>query len=226
MSPSISVLIPTLNEARSLPATLAAARHALGDDVEFIVADGGSTDATVALASTAGARVVSSQPGRGTQLDCALRAARGEICVLLHADTLLPADARRHITCALEHAVAGAFRLRFEERQLSWLARAINLRSRVFRSATGDQAMFARRAVLLEIGGVPGIELFEDVRLWRMLKRAGRVQLVTARVTTSARLWLELGTWRGVLLHLRLRLLHALGVAPRRLARMYPTAGS
>lgn len=226
MRPQITVLIPALNEARSLPATLAAARRALGNDVEMIVADGGSTDATVVLANAAGAQVVSSPRGRGTQLDRALRAARGDICVLLHADTLLPADARSHITHALEHAVAGAFLLRFEEPQLRWLARAINLRSLVFRNATGDQAMFARRASLLEIGGVPGIELFEDVRLWRMLKRAGRVQLVKARVTTSARLWLELGTVRGVLLHLRLRLLHALGVAPRRLAKMYPTAGS
>lgn len=220
------MLIPTLNEARSLPATLAAARQALGDDVELIVADGGSTDATVALANAAGAHVVSSPRGRGTQLDSALRAARGEICVLLHADTLLPPAARGHITRALEHAVAGAFRLRFEAPQLSWLAHAINMRSLVLRGVTGDQAMFARRATLLEIGGVPRIELFEDVRLWRMLKRAGRVQLVAAKVTTSARLWLELGTLRGVLLHLRLRLLHALGVAPGRLAKMYPTAGS
>jgi hypothetical protein len=122
--------------------------------------------------------------------------------------------------------VGGAFRLRFEDGQLSWLARAINLRSVVFRVATGDQAMFAQRSVLNDVGGVPTVELFEDVRLWKQLKRAGRVQLVPAEVTTSARLWVKLGTWRAILLHLRLRLLYELGVAPHRLARMYPSAGS
>ena len=86
--------------------------------------------------------------------------------------------------------------------------------------------MFARRDVLLSVGGIPHIELFEDVRLWQALKRAGRLELARAYVTTSARLWQRMGMWRGIFLHLRLRALHALGVQPQRLARMYPTAGS
>ena len=226
MTPRFSVLIPTLNEADNIADTMAAARTAFANEAEYIVADGGSADGTAAIAAAAGARVLETERGRGRQLDAALRAAVGEVCVLLHADTLLPADAKPAIDAAVQDGVGGAFYLRFEEPRLWWLARAINMRSRVFRSATGDQAMFARRAVLLGIGGVPHEDLFEDVRLWQKLKRAGRVQLVHGEVTTSARMWLQLGTWRTILLHWRLRALHSVGVAPQRLARRYPTARS
>jgi rSAM/selenodomain-associated transferase 2 len=226
MTPRFSVLIPTLNEATQIAATLAGARRVFGPDAEYIVCDGGSTDDTVLIAAHAGARVISSERGRGRQLDAAWRTAGGEVCVLLHADTRLPANAKPLITDALTACVAGAFYLRFDEPHLRWLARAINLRARLFRSATGDQAIFALRSVLEKVGGVPREDLFEDVQLWQKLKRAGRVRLVRAEVTTSARLWVKLGTWRGILLHLRLRALHSLGVPPRRLARLYPTAGS
>jgi rSAM/selenodomain-associated transferase 2 len=226
MSPRFSVLIPTLNEARNIERTLKAAQTALGQRAEYIVADADSGDGTVALAQRAGAHVITSLRGRGLQLDDALRCARGDICILLHADTLLPVAAAKVVEDALQHVVAGAFLLRFEADQLPWLAFAINLRSRLFRTATGDQVMFAGRAVLLESGGVPRVELFEDVRLWRQLKRAGRVTLVRAKVTTSARLWMQLGTWRGILLHWRLRALHRLGMAPRRLAKMYPSSAA
>lgn len=226
MTPRFSVLIPTLDEAGQIARTLAAAQNAFGSAAEYLVCDGGSGDATRAIAAAAGARIVVSERGRGRQLDTALQAARGEICVLLHADTLLPENAAPLIEAALQRSVGGAFRLRLDAPHLQWLARAINLRARLFMSATGDQAIFAWRSVLLRVGGVPQEDLFEDVRLWRKLKRAGRVQLVRAEVTTSARLWVKLGTWRGILLHLRLRALHALGVPPRRLVRRYPTAGS
>lgn len=226
MTPLVSVLIPALNEAAGISATLAAARAALGDQAEYIVADGQSSDGTAELARAAGARVIESARGRGRQLDAALRAAQGEICIMLHADTLLPTDALTHIVRALRSAIGGAFLLRFDDARLQWLARAINLRSRVLRSATGDQAIFARRDVLLAVGGVPQLELFEDVRLWQKLKRAGRTQILASEVTTSARLWRSAGTSRVILLHWRLRLLHALGVSPERLARLYPTSGS
>ena len=226
MTPRFSILIPTLNEAANITQTLNAARHAFGDDAEYIVCDGHSTDETRAMAGSAGAVVITETRGRGRQLDAALRTARGDVCVLLHADTLLPDNARIVVQQALETADAGAFYLRFPEAHLAWLARAINRRTRVFRSATGDQAMFARRSLLLAVGGIPRDDLFEDVKLWKKLKRAGRVQLVNAEVTTSARLWLKLGTWRGILLHWGLRVLHTVGVPARRLARMYPTVDS
>jgi rSAM/selenodomain-associated transferase 2 len=226
MSPRFSVLIPTLNEAANIRGTVASAKQALGESAEYIVADAGSSDATVRHALQVGARVVHCARSRGAQLDDALRTAGGDVCVVLHADTLLPDGAAQLIEQALAGANAGAFLLQFENGKLPWLAAAINMRSVVLRSATGDQAMFARRNTLLQTGGIPRVELFEDVRLWQQLKRAGRVTLVRAKVTTSARLWIQHGAWRGILLHWRLRILHAFGMTPRRLAKMYPTSVS
>lgn len=226
MTPRFSLVVPALNEAGRIGATLAAARAALGERAEYIVVDGGSTDSTTAIALQAGARVIHSPRGRGEQLERGRAVARGEICIFLHADTMLPMNAAAAIERALapRGVTGGAFMLRFPDtdRGLRLLAYFINLRSRGFATATGDQAMFADSATLARAGGVPRVPLFEDVRLCRLLKRHGRFVVVREKVTTSARLWQGLGTLRGILLHLTLRALHALGAPPRRLVRFYP----
>src|SRR5688572_11907497 len=133
MTPRFSVLIPTLNEAANIGDAIVSSRAALGFDTEIIVADGGSRDETIAISEKLGVRVIRSECGRGIQLDAALRAASGDVCVLLHADTRLPADAARSIT---GHRV-GAFSLKFDDNHLHWLAAAINLRARIFNNPTG-----------------------------------------------------------------------------------------
>lgn len=230
--PRFAVVIPTLNEERRIGRTLAAARAAFGDDAEYIVVDGGSRDATERRARAAGARVLRARGGRGAQLAAGAAAASAPTIVFLHADTLVPRDAAVAMTAALQDpsVVGGAFRLRFDPAErptaaLRLLARGIGFRSRAFRTATGDQAIFARAATLAAIGGVPALPLFEDVRLYRALRRAGRVRLLDAAVTTSPRLWRARGTCRVTLLHLALRALHAAGVAPERLAHWYYRAG-
>ena len=225
MSPRFSLIIPTLNEEARLAATLATARAAFGVSAEYIVSDGGSQDGTAKLAEAAGAVLVQGERGRGAQLQRGVGAAQGEVCVFLHADTALPPTARSAIERALSDpgAVGGAFSIAFSDStRLRLLAAAINLRTRVFRTATGDQVIFARRSALQQIGGVPAVPLFEDVRLCGALKRAGRFVILKERVGTSARLWRELGMVRGVLLHLAFRGLHALGTSPVLLARYYP----
>jgi rSAM/selenodomain-associated transferase 2 len=225
MSPRFSLIIPTLNEEARLAATLATARVAFGASAEYIVSDGGSQDATVDIAEAAGAVLVQGERGRGAQLQRGVTVARGDVCVFLHADTALPATARSAIERALSEpgAVGGAFSIEFsDDTRLRLLAGAINLRTRVFHTATGDQVIFARRMTLQQIGGVPAVPLFEDVRLCGALKHAGRFVILKERVGTSARLWRELGMVRGVLLHLAFRGLHAFGASPALLARYYP----
>ena len=104
--PTISVVIPTLNEAERIGA-LVRGLWSQGFD-EIIIVDGGSTDATVAtaqgtqgLAGGACVRVLSGPRGRGHQLDYGLRHAIGDVVVILHADTRLPPDARARIEAAL-----------------------------------------------------------------------------------------------------------------------------
>ena len=222
-----SIIIPTLDESRRIERALVAARAAFGDEAEYIITDGGSTDGTVEVARFAGARVVTGPRGRGEQLQRGFEAASGDVCVFVHADTAVPPSARASIAAALEdqRVSGGAFGLEFLEksRRLAWLERAINLRSRTFGSATGDQVIFARRAALHAVGGVPRVPLFEDVRMCSALRRKGKFVILQDRVGTSARLWQNMGTTRGVLLHLAFRGLHALGASPAFLARYYPS---
>lgn len=226
----ISVVIPTLNEGARIERTIASARAAL-DGPEIVVVDGGSLDATRARAERAGAIVIASPRGRGLQLDRGARHSSGRVVVFLHADTTLPADAGRVLQQALAEpdVVGGAFRFGFDQRVpfvLRQLARGITLRSTVFKTATGDQAIFATRAALQSIGGVPHVPLFEDVRLFGALRRHGRVVILPAAIGTSPRLWQQVGPIRLIGIHLLFRLLHALGVSPARLAGWYPANAS
>ena len=97
----------------------------------------------------------------------------------------------------------------------------ISLRSRISRTGTGDQAIFARRGVFDRLGGFPDLELCEDLEFSRRLKRAGRVACLHARVTTSARRWTRDGVARTVVRMWLIRAMYLMGVPPARLKRIY-----
>jgi rSAM/selenodomain-associated transferase 2 len=223
----VSVIIPTLDEADSIQAALSSAFDAFGETVDLIVADGGSLDDTVALASRL-ARVVSAPRGRGTQLNAGAHLARGQIFVFLHADTILDSVAGARIREALRHpgTVGGCCRfavdpspeLGFRYRLLEW---GVNLRTRIFRTATGDQAIFSSRSAFERVGGFPEEPLFEDIAFVRSLRRLGRFQPVDAAARTSGRRWQRRGFVRTVVAHWLLRAAYAARVPPSTLARWY-----
>lgn len=226
----ISVVIPTRNEAHEITATLESVAGALGPEAEILVVDGGSTDGTPTIAARH-ARVLHTAAGRGRQLRTGARAARGDVLLFLHADTWLDPTAERAIARALgrDEVVGGCFRIRLRgptsRRPLAAaLTAAINLRTRLFRSASGDQAIFLRRTAYDAIGGVPPVELFEDVILFRKLRKLGEVVILDPPVRTSDRRWREEGYGRTILRHLWLRVLFWLGVPTRHLARIYDGA--
>lgn len=224
---SLSVIVPVLDEAAEIEETLRVARAALGSDVEWIVADGGSRDGTAERAAPY-ARVVRGAAGRGPQMSAAARAARGDILLFLHADTHLSVGARDALERALTDpaVVGGAFRFALRgplaRRAAGRLLTAwIRARGRVFRSATGDQAIFCRRAAFEAVGGYPPWPLFEDLELFRRLKKVGRVVLLSAAAATSDRRWREHGVWRTIVRHGVLRAAYHAGADPVRLARAY-----
>lgn len=224
---AVSVVMPTLNEERRVARALRSAREALGPDVELVVADGGSRDGTRRRAAEL-ARVLTAGPGRGAQLNAGARAASGRVLVFLHADTRLPPDAGAELRRALGRpgVVAGCFRFAVDPpapvlSRWHLLEAGVRFRTRLFRTATGDQAIFATRRAYRAAGGAPDWKLFEDVELVRRLREVGRFVPLEAPAPTSRRRWEAEGFWRTVATHWLLRAGYLIGVPPDRLARWY-----
>ena len=206
----IDVIIPTLDEEDEIEEALRCALAGAGDaPLDLVVVDGGSRDDTCRRAREAGARVVCTKPGRARQLQAGLAAATGDVVMFLHADTRLPAgwtdalrDALRTSDC-----VAGAFDFAFRAAptapvSLRWVEWGARLRSRWLRLPYGDQAIFARRAVLESIGGVPQAAWMEDLDLVRRLRARGHLVCLRLAISTSPRRHLAGGVGRTALIHL------------------------
>lgn len=243
---TITVVIPTLNEERTLPFTLS---HTAGMGFnELIVVDGGSHDRTREIISSySSARnsgtpysasrmqhsalhpviLITADPGRARQMNAGASASKGDVLLFLHADTSLPGDARQAIERALEDpaCVGGRFDVWFEQdKGFGWLiSRMMNLRSRWTGIATGDQAIFVRRSVFEQLGGYSDLPIMEDVDLTRRLKRTGQLAALRSKVTISYRRWDACGPLRTILLMWALRFLYWIGVSPRRLRHLYGT---
>jgi rSAM/selenodomain-associated transferase 2 len=223
--PVVSVVVPVLEEAEGIAATLAGLQRLRSAGGEVIVVDGGSRDATRAIAAPLADRLIEAPRGRALQMNAGAKAARGTLLVFLHGDTLVPAGALESLGARLERsgrswgrfdvAIAGAGPL------LALVAILMNARSRLTGVATGDQAMFARRDAFERAGGFPEIPVMEDVALSKMLKRESPPLCLRERVVTSGRRWQRRGTLRTIFLMWRLRLAYALGADPRRLAQRY-----
>jgi rSAM/selenodomain-associated transferase 2 len=219
----ISVIIPALDEEAQLAEAVASARApGVG---EIIVVDGGSRDATVHVARQHADLVLTAARGRAAQMNAGAFVARGDVLLFLHADTRLPPGFDSAVLDALADpgTVGGRFDVHLipSTPLIRAVAELMNLRSRLSGIATGDQAIFVRRAVFEVIGGFETIPLMEDIALTRALKRRGRIACLRARVQTSSRRWLRDGPVRTILLMWWLRFLYFCGAPPERLHRRY-----
>jgi rSAM/selenodomain-associated transferase 2 len=219
---SIAVLIPTLNEASEIVCVIRHL-HELGFD-EVIVADGGSSDATIDLARGLDrVRIVEAPRGRGSQMNAAAAVARSSLLVFLHADSRLPDNAAAIIRKTLSEPLvaAGAFRVRFDDPHpalalFAWFSRFDSLLS-----TFGDQGYFMRRDDFRRAGGFPTWPLLEDVELRRRLKRLGRFVKVGPAATTSARRFRARGPWRAQIENALILMAFSAGASPHWLARFY-----
>lgn len=219
----LSIILPTLNEAEGIAAALAPLQALRRAGHEVIVADGGSADATPALAAPLADRVIAASRGRARQMNAGAEAAGGDALLFLHADTRLPEGAVERIAEALAHHAWGRFDVTITGRPalLAVVAALMNLRSRLTGIATGDQAHFVTRVAFDAVGGFPDQPLMEDIELSKRLKRLGPPACLRERVTTSGRRWERHGVWPTVLLMWRLRFDYWRGVPAQRLARRY-----
>lgn len=224
----ISIVVPALNETREIVATLAPLQALRAAGHQVIVVDGGSLDATLALARPLADRAFVAPRGRALQMNAGAGVADGDVLLFLHADSRLPADAVGIVLRAMRQsgrrwgrfdvAIAGRPRI------LKLIATMMNARSRLTGIATGDQGIFVERALFASVGGYPDQPLMEDVELSRRLKRAGGAPLcLRERIVTSGRRWERHGPLRTIVAMWRWRLAYWCGAHPARLAAEYAT---
>lgn len=221
----LSIVVPVLNEAATLPANLAHLQPLRARGAEVIAVDGGSHDGSLEAARPFADSVLASPRGRAAQMNAGARVASGTVLLFLHADTRLPPDADGLIAAALEHggSVWGRFDIRLSGNAplLRVVEFCMNLRSRLTGIATGDQAIFVTRTAFEKVGGFPALALMEDIAFSARLKRESRPLCLRARVVASSRRWERAGAVRTILLMWRLRLAFFLGADPSELARRY-----
>ena len=221
---SISVVIPTFNESESLAETVRRVRE-IPEVCEVLLADGGSSDDTVDIGEALGCRVVRSARGRGTQMRAAAKEASGDVVWLLHADTYVSPGAGQALLNAFRDpmVVAGGFWKRFDQRNLWMLGSRFRclLRLHLMGRLMGDQAMFVRRSVLEQVGGVPDVPLMEEFELCRSLRRIGRLSLADDTVITSGRKFRGLGALRTYWRMWTVTLRYYWGTPIDELARIY-----
>ncbi len=223
MSFVISIIIPTLNEEFSIGQTLDALKD-FDENIEVIVVDGGSDDATLFIAENYNVKILHSPRGRGMQLQSGATAATGEILWFLHADTVPAPDCVRQMKRCLQNknAVGGNFTIRFDGERLAakFLTRLYpNLRK--IGLIYGDSAIFVRRDVYEKIGGFEPFPIFEDLDFIQKLKRTGEIITLPAFVTTSSRRFENKSFILTFLRWTILQVLYWLGVSPETLLKIY-----
>lgn len=224
--PGLSVVIPTLNSARTLAATLSSVGEAADhfNACEIIVADGGSSDGTAAIATALGAIAVSAERGRGPQIVAGCAAATLPWLLVLHADTRLELGWAEAVADHMHSTpwAAGWFRFRLDDPApiaRLW-QRGVALRCAVLALPYGDQGLLISRAHYGKVGGFRALALMEDVDLARRIGRR-RLRPLRASAITSADRFRKRGYLPQSIHNWSLLLRHALGQSPAELERLY-----
>lgn len=221
MTERISAVIPSFREADAITSCV---NHCRAIAEETIVADASSTDRTAELAEAAGARLVLSAKGRGSQLNAGAAAAAGDVLLFVHADTLLPPEARGAIQRAMAAGYSGGnFKLRFSPE--TWVSRvyatANHVRRRALRLYYGDSCIFVRKSVFDALGGFASVPLFEDQDFVQRLERLAPTHYETRVVASTSSRRFSDKPLRTLALWTTLQSLHAAGVSPQKLAQLY-----
>jgi rSAM/selenodomain-associated transferase 2 len=220
----LTVVIPTLNESVIIADSVSAVR-AGWPEAGVVVADGNSSDDTVALAETAGATTISvSTRSRGTQLNEGARTCDSDWILFLHADTRLTPEAIRAADSYMKRDDGGLAMFRIQFKDPTWMLRFSAWWTRFDSVFTrfGDQGILIRRSFFLELGGFNTWPLFEDVNLVRRARARHRIDVLPASVVTSSRRFRRYGPLRQQLRNGRLLIQFLGGADPHRLARSYP----
>jgi rSAM/selenodomain-associated transferase 2 len=219
----LSVIVPTLNESIQLPGLIDRLRRE-APGVEIIVADGGSRDATCAMAERLADGVIKTDAGRARQQNAGARRATRGILWFLHADCFPPGGFAEAITACIDAgAVGGCFQLQLpgDDAILRISDQLGNLAVDLAGVAYGDHGIFCTRDAFERAGGFPAQDLFEDADFYRALRRIGPVRQLRAKLQASSRRYRRYGPVRTTAAFLLLTGLYALNLPRPALARLY-----
>lgn len=198
----LSIIIPTLNEEKALPATLKALFTQITDE-EIIVVDGGSADQTqVICKSHNNIKFAQSGRGRARQLNEGAKQSKGNILLFLHADTILPNNALKTIKNIINSGThdAGGFKHSFgdDDWRLKFISFLDNRRCIQTRIIYGDQAMFIRRDLFERLNGFPDVKILEDIHFCEKLVQHTTPVILDTYVNTDPRKFISMGIWRSL----------------------------
>ena len=221
----LSIIIPTLNAATSLEATLSAL-EAPGIETQVIISDGGSSDGTQGIATQRGALLIEAPTGRGAQLAEGAKAATRPWLLFLHADTRLDAGwqsaVETFISKTEEAPKAAVFKFALNdpnpaarrlEKIVAWRCRWLGL-------PYGDQGLLISRAHYDQIDGFRELPLYEDVDIIRRLGHRNITYLETAAITSASR-YRQSGYILQPLRNAACLSLYFVGLPPHLIGRLY-----
>lgn len=234
----VALVIPVLDEGKALPDLVAVVAALDPQPAEVIVIDGGSSDASVAIAREAGWTCLETEAGRGHQINTGVEAARAPLVCVLHADSVPPTDMVQVIreTMNDQRVALASFTplIRGEKTRWgttfhnwikTWYAPLItrpHLFLRGVRLLFGDHGMFFRRAQFLEIGGcTPSDAVMEEADLCVKFARLGRIRMVRRWIETSDRRIAAWGPLKANWIYFKVGIMWAVG-ARARLSAHYP----
>ena len=220
--PTISIIIPILNEAKILDKTLSQLQPEL-ERHELIIVDGGSSDNSVCIAEKYG-KVLTSARGRAKQLNAGAVAATGDILIFLHADIWLESGALAAVESALSSGyIGGGFHQKIDGKCILYrmIEIAGDLRGKYLKVFYGDSGIFLARADFEKIGGFPDVPILEEMEFSKSLRKLGKTMLIVPHIHLSARRWEAKGIVRTTLNNWLITLLYFTGVSPEKLAKLY-----